>query len=83
MYENKRVNVNHNKQVPRPWSFELSTVVQNEFILLYSKLQSKQWPHYGLLAERCKNFLNDMNAGMSGTELKRKYTTVPPKEPPR
>ena len=83
MWTNRAKNVNHNQVKPRPWSLELSTVVQNEFILIYSKLQSKQWPHYGLVAQRCKNFLDDLNAGMSGVDLKRKYTTVPPKEPPR
>ena len=59
----------------RPWSFELSTVVQGQLIVLYSKLLSKKWPNYELLANRCKGLIDDLKEGMGVGELTAKYQT--------
>ena len=58
----------------RKWAFEISTVIDNEDILFFSKLMSKMWPDAGAVATRLKNFADDTRT-MNGVELKAKYYT--------
>mmetsp|Transcript_14878 Transcript_14878/g.20142 ORF Transcript_14878/g.20142 Transcript_14878/m.20142 type:complete len:103 (-) Transcript_14878:770-1078(-) len=58
---------------PRLGAFEISTVIDNTYILFYSKLLSRQWPRYDLLAKRIGQCFVDSNEGMTGPELKAKY----------
>ena len=44
---------------PRPWAFEISTVLDNVDILLFSKIKLKVWPDATAVARRCSNFIND------------------------
>ena len=63
--------------IARPWSFEVSTVVDDVHILVYSKIMWRQWPHYNLLSQRIKSLIDDREAGMSGGDLAHKYQTKP------
>ena len=58
--------------LPRIGAFEISTVVDNVDILLYSKMMSTMWPHIPSVVNRLKQFADDAK-NMSATELKNVY----------
>ena len=58
--------------LPRMWAFEISTVIDNVDILLFSKIKLRMWPDTRAVVGRLKNFAADSKI-MSATELKNKY----------
>ena len=51
--------------LPRIGAFEVSTVIDNVDVLLYSKQMSSMWPHCMALAKRVAAFVGDI--GNTGT----------------
>ena len=61
--------------LPRHWAFEVSTVINNADILLYSKLMSRMWPDASLLAKRVSACMSDSKS-MDANSLREKYYTT-------
>ena len=48
--------------IPRLGAFEVTTVVDGQDILLYSKMMSSLWPHARALAKRCKDLVDEIGS---------------------
>ena len=65
---------------PRLGAFEVSTVINNQDILFYSKFKSQLWPHNTNLAKLIKRFWGDYTSGeLNPRQLWRTYETKPAK----
>ena len=75
MVANEDDNNPYYDQVPRIGAFEVSTVIGDTDILLYSKMMSSMWPHAEGLSTRCKE-LAESRDSTAVTALKAKYQTT-------
>ena len=67
---------------PRMGAFELSTVVEkkgrSEAILLYSKIISGMWPHFGAVAKRVQEYSEaNFKDGQGVSDLRQKFSFNP------
>ena len=74
MIPNDDDNAPYYEMLPRLGAFEVSTVINGQDILLYSKLMSSMWPHARALATRCKELVDQIGTA-APQDLKTKYTT--------
>ena len=63
--------------MPRPWAFEVSTVLKDGGpILFYSKIMAKMWPHYVGVGKKIGSYHNDLGEAKDKAakgELVKKY----------